>query len=81
MKKDLSVVTYDNNEFAPMKLTKIAGYILAICITFALICLWPFAIIWAINLLFSLNIQYTFWTWLACLVFLITLQSIRVDKK
>jgi hypothetical protein len=35
----------------------------------------PFAIIWALNLLFSLSIAYTFQTWLAIIVLAIALQS------
>lgn len=33
-----------------------------------LVIFWPFAVIWAVNTLFALNIAYTFWTWLAVLV-------------
>ena len=29
---------------------------------------WPFAVIWALNTLFSQHIPFTFWTWLATLV-------------
>lgn len=37
----------------------------------------PLATIWALNTVFSLNIAYTFWTWLGTLV----LQSIIVSRK
>jgi hypothetical protein len=33
---------------------------------FALLLMWPFVVIWAVNTLFtSSNIGYTFWNWLA----------------
>jgi len=31
--------------------------------------LWPLAAIWAMNTLFGLGIAYTFWNWLAVVVF------------
>ena len=34
----------------------------------AIIVFAPFIIIWALNTLFALGIEYTFWTWLAMLV-------------
>jgi sterol desaturase/sphingolipid hydroxylase (fatty acid hydroxylase superfamily) len=38
-----------------------------LALTVAII-LWPFAVIWSINLLFSQHIPYTFATWLATLI-------------
>ena len=81
MDKNLSVVTYKDNKFAPMELTKIAGYVILICVAFVFFCLWPLAIIWALNTLFNLSILYTFWTWLAGVVLLITLQTISIKKE
>lgn len=43
-----------------------------------LIVLWilsPFALIWAVNTLFSTGINYSFWTWLATLVILFFLNG------
>lgn len=45
----------------------------------ALIILWPFVIIWALNTLFPvLMIPFTFWTWLAMLVVTATFASKKV---
>lgn len=40
----------------------------AIFLVIAYISLMPFAIIWALNTLFSLSIPFTFWTWLSAFV-------------
>jgi len=37
--------------------------------------LFPFAIIWALNTLFSLSLGYTFWNWLAVIVLHIFFQG------
>ena len=42
--------------------------VLYIFLVIALIIVFPFAIIWALNTLFSLGIAYTFWNWLAVVV-------------
>ena len=39
----------------------------------AFIVLWPFVFIWAVNTLFGLGIPLNFWTWLAAVVFLVTI--------
>jgi hypothetical protein len=40
----------------------------------------PLLFIWALNELFLLNIQYTFWTWLAAMVLLISLKTTIINK-
>lgn len=55
-------------------LVKIAGIITLIVL---LVVFGPLATIWALNTVFSLNIAYTFWTWLGTLV----LQSLVVSRK
>jgi len=42
----------------------------AVILGIAYISLMPFAIIWALNTLFSLSIPFTFWTWLSSFVLL-----------
>lgn len=51
---------------------KALGLILFTGIIISLIILTPFAIIWALNTLFALNIAYTFWSWLAVIVLNLT---------
>ena len=44
---------------------------------------WPLFFIWALNTLFVLSIPYTFWTWLACWILILTFQgaiNIRNEK-
>lgn len=42
--------------------------VFGILLLIALIIFHPFVIIWAVNTLFALGIEYTFWTWLATLI-------------
>lgn len=42
---------------------------------------WPFAIIWAVNLLFAFDIEYTFWAWLAVLILTISFGKAHVNVK
>ena len=43
---------------------------------------WPFLTIWAINTLFGTTVAYTFKTWLACYLLLLSVQSaVRVSNK
>ncbi len=42
----------------------------------ALVVLWPFVFIWALNTIFGLGIPLNFWTWLAAIVILITLAAV-----
>lgn len=44
--------------------------------------LWPFAVIWALNTLFSFAIAYTFWNWLAMFVLVAFFgkASVKVQK-
>lgn len=44
--------------------------IIGLCMVLALS---PFAFIWSLNTLFNTNIPYTFYTWLATLIFVITI--------
>ncbi len=48
---------------------------------FFLAFLWPLAIIWAVNTLFSFGIAYTFWNWLAVLVLTISFGKANVSVK
>ena len=56
----------------------LVGFVIAIVI---LGLLWPLAIIWAVNTLFSFGIAYTFWTWLAVLVLTISFGKANVSVK
>ena len=40
----------------------------------------PLAVIWAVNTLFALGIAYTFWTWLATLILMLTVFSSKISK-
>lgn len=40
-----------------------------ICIGLAIFFLYPLALIWALNQLFNLGIAYTFWNWVAAVIF------------
>jgi hypothetical protein len=51
-------------------ITAVSVGIGAVILVIAYISLMPFAIIWALNTLFSLGIQFTFWTWLSAFVLL-----------
>ena len=42
----------------------------------ALVVLWPFVFIWALNTIFGLGIPLNFWTWLATIVILLTVAGI-----
>ncbi len=42
-------------------------------LVFTILC--PFATLWAMNTLFKLGIEYTFWNWLAIVILIITLQT------
>ncbi len=46
---------------------------LIIAVGIPLVVLWPLAFIWAVNTLFGLAIPLNFWTWLAAVVFLVTI--------
>ncbi len=53
------------------------GMLLALIV--AILC--PLGTIWALNTLFNLQIQYTFWNWLAMVVLIITLQAaLKITK-
>jgi len=41
---------------------------------------WPFAIIWSLNTLFSLHIQYTFWTWLSMYVLSLSVGGMKISN-
>ena len=58
----------------------VAGLLIGILIV-ALIVVFPVAIIWALNTLFGLGIPINFWTWLAVVVLLIAIGSVRVNAK
>jgi hypothetical protein len=45
--------------------------------------IWPLFFVWALNTLFGLSIQYTFWTWLASWILILTFQgaiSVKNEK-
>lgn len=66
------------NTDSDVSLTLIAFVILILTV---IVILWPLAMIWSINTLFSTSIPYTFWTWLAGEVLLITFQGTRISNK
>lgn len=47
----------------------------------AIIVLAPFLLIWALNTLFALGIEYTIWTWLASLVLTSTFGKANISLK
>ncbi len=51
-------------------ITAVSVGIGAVILVVAYISLMPFAIIWALNTLLGLGIQFTFWTWLSAFVLL-----------
>lgn len=55
-------------------------YVLILGLIISAICLIPFAVIWALNTLFSLGIAYTFWTWLAVVVLNLTWMNKQIPK-
>lgn len=57
------------------------GLVGGIIALLALIILWPFVIVWAINTLFGLSIAYTFWNWLAALILLTAIKARVTTKK
>jgi hypothetical protein len=59
----------------------IISVILIGILVIALLIFWPLAVIWALNTLFGLTIQFTFWTWLAVFVLTATLNSRGVKFK
>lgn len=67
---DYDLVAYDKDQknFVPVKVSKIAFSVFLVFVGFALVALWPFAFIWALNTLFNLTIPYSFWTWLSCVI-------------
>ncbi len=50
--------------------------VLIVVVGGALIALWPLVFIWAVNTLFEFGIPFTFWTWLAAVVILLTIAAI-----
>ena len=62
-----------------MKNTAVAFLILTVI---ALVIFAPFLLIWSLNTLFALGIEYTVWTWLAALVLTGTFgkTTIKTDK-
>jgi len=57
---------------------KLIGSVLVIL---AVIALGPFAFIWALNTLFNLGIGFTFWTWLAVVVFMMFIGAGKISTK
>lgn len=59
------------------------GVLIALAMVIALIVLWPLLIIWSVNTLFPVAaIPYTFWTWVAVLIFTMTFgkANVKVNK-
>jgi hypothetical protein len=52
-----------------------------IVLVFLVIVLWPLAIIWSLNTLFTLAIAYTFWTWLAVVVLTSVFGTSQIKNK
>ena len=57
-----------------------AGLITGIIIV-VMIVLFPIAIIWALNTLLGLGIPINIWTWLAVVVLLVALGTVKVNAK
>jgi hypothetical protein len=58
------------------------GLSLLILLMTCFVIVWPFLTIWAINTLFQTAIGYTFKTWLACYLLLLSVQSaVRISNK
>lgn len=58
------------------------GLSLLILLMLCFVIAWPFITIWAINTLFQTTIGYTFKTWLACYLLLLSVQgAVRVSDK
>ena len=58
------------------------GLSLLILLMTCFVIAWPFLTIWAINTLFQTAIGYTFKTWLACYLLLLSVQSaVRISNK
>jgi len=55
---------------------------LGILLMLAFVIVWPFITIWSINVMFNTTIAYTFKTWLASYLLLLSLNSaVRVSNK
>lgn len=54
--------------------------VILILIVVALVTAGPLVVIWALNQLFGLSIDYTFWNWLAVIVLAGVLKAERNDK-
>lgn len=66
-----------NKQEVSLTLITIGIFLLLVCAI-----LWPLASIWALNTLFKLAIEYTFWNWLACWILIATFQgAITVSRK
>jgi hypothetical protein len=85
MKKNLSKIITSESETPKLTLGKgltatgIAFILLLLTITAVL---WPLATIWSLNTLFGFKIAYTFWTWLACWILILSLSlTIKNTKK
>ena len=74
--KELSVIT-------KKQVSTSSFLILITSFAFLLIAIfWPLASVWALNTLFHFNIPFTFWTWLAAWVLIMTFQGvINISKK
>jgi sterol desaturase/sphingolipid hydroxylase (fatty acid hydroxylase superfamily) len=58
------------------------GISLLVLVMLLFVIAWPFLTIWAVNTLFGTTIVYTFKTWLACYLLLLSVQStLRVSNK
>jgi hypothetical protein len=55
----------------------VVGFVVLII---ALLIFWPFVVIWSVNTLFpAMAIPYTFWTWLATLIFTMTFGKANIS--
>lgn len=57
------------------------GIVAAILLIIAAIIFGPLMSIWALNTLFSLNIAYTFWTWLAMVWTGLFFSGVKYNRK
>jgi len=77
MMQELSTTTNQVVFKAPSLLLLFGSFLFLLIAIF-----WPLASIWALNILFELTIPYTFWTWLAAWILILTFQGIiNISRK
>ncbi len=78
--KNVTPEIQKKNEFKKQALAALIAVGCLIALLLAII--WPLLTIWALNALFKLGIGYTFTSWFACVVLILTLQAaLGISKK